>query len=490
LDFLLLVPTAYAYRQLADKGTLAVLVHDRPEDLYRDPLLILVPALFILTAALMTLRVFPLIMRLIDGLVSVIPWTMPYLAFRRLSRQSQGYINPLLLIIVSLALGVYTLSMAASLDQWLFDRMYYRVGADLTFEPGLLNAVGSGPPGGSLSSLSGPSIPLPDEFLDLPGVIAATRVGDYPVSIGLSGRNKIIGRFLAIDRLDFPSVAWFRYDFADEPLGALMNRLALLPDGILVSQQFLKENPFQVGDRVTLKVAVNNELITESSFTVAGTFKYFPTIYEEDRVTVVGNLEYLSTLFGTLVPHHVWLRTQEDVDGQAILKAVSKTGVDAVRRKNAQALIAEEQARMERVGIFGTLSVGFLAAVVIAAMGLLVYSYASLQERLYRFAVLRAVGLMRHQIVGQAILEYTFLTACGAAAGAFIGAAASELFVPFFRVTGERGIPLPPMIPIIAQQDIRRLAMTFAGVMVLMGVAVITRALSWRHFYRLRGHWG
>ena len=40
-----------------------------------------------------------------------------------------------LLVIVSLALGVYTLSMAASLDKWLVDRMYYRVGTDLTFTP-------------------------------------------------------------------------------------------------------------------------------------------------------------------------------------------------------------------------------------------------------------------------------------------------------------------------------------------------------------------
>ena len=80
--------------------------------------------------------------------------------------------------------------------------------------------------------------------------------------------------------------------------------------------------------------------------------------------------------------------------------------------------------------------------------------------------------------------------ACGAGAGAFIGVAASELFVPFFRVTGEKGTPLPPLIPINAGQDIRHLAMTFAGIMVLLGVVVITRALSRRRFAMLRGHWG
>ena len=49
---MLLLVTFYAYRQLADSGSLALLVQDRPEDLYQDPLLILVPALFIVTAAM------------------------------------------------------------------------------------------------------------------------------------------------------------------------------------------------------------------------------------------------------------------------------------------------------------------------------------------------------------------------------------------------------------------------------------------------------
>jgi ABC-type antimicrobial peptide transport system permease subunit len=245
-----------------------------------------------------------------------------------------------------------------------------------------------------------------------------------------------------------------------------------------------------MGDKITLQIAVSDEIEIVSSFTVAGTYKYFPTVYEEDRVAVIGNLEYLSNLIGTLVPHHIWLRTQEDADGQVVLKAVSKTGVDAIRQRDARALIAEEKARTERVGVFGTLSIGFLAAIVMAAMGLLIYSHASLQERLYHFTVLRAVGLMRRQVVGQVILEYTLLTVCGAAAGAFIGVAASELFVPFFRVTGEKGLPLPPLIPVIAQQDIRYLVVTFAGIMVLMEVVVIAKALSRLHSGVLRGYWG
>ena len=117
-----------------------------------------------------------------------------------------------------------------------------------------------------------------------------------------------------------------------------------------------------------------------------------------------------------------------------------------------------------------------------AALGLLVYGYASLQQRLYRFAVLRAVGLLHRQVMGQVILEYSALTAYGATAGALIGAAASQLFSPFFRVTGEKGIPLPPLIPVVAWNEISRLTIAFAGLLVLLELAVLAAALRRRLF--------
>lgn len=483
LDLLLLIPTAYAYRQLADRGSLARLVDEQATDLYRDPLLILVPALFILTAALMTMRLFPPVMRLLDSLASVTPWLTPHMALRQLGRQSQGYINPLLLVIVSLALGVYTLSMAASLDQWLIDRMYYRVGADLTFAPFSESIQESG-------RVDGEWIPPTGEFLALSGVAAATRVGDYSASVFLSQRDSIRGRFLAIDRLNFPSVAWFRYDFATEALGALMNRLALSPDAILVSQEFLEAHHLNIGDQISLLIAINSELGVSTSFTIAGTYNYFPTVYEEEKPTIIGNLDYLSGFLGVTVPHSIWLRLHAGVAGKTVFENIPKMGIETSHDRDTQALIDQELAKMERVGVFGTLSVGFLAATVMATLGLLIYSYASLQDRLYRFAVLRAVGLMRRQIVGQVVLEYMFLTAYGAAAGAFIGALTSELFVPFFRVTSAKEVPLPPLIPVIAQDSIGQLAITFASLIILLEVVIITLALYQRLVGVLKGHWG
>ncbi|RPH58828.1 MAG: FtsX-like permease family protein, partial [Chloroflexi bacterium] len=171
LDFLLILPTYYAWFQMSQRGSLAGLVASRPEDLYQDPLLIIVPALFIITAALVTMRLFAVAMRLLDVLANRTPWLTIHLALRQLGRQSHEYISPLLLVIISLSMGIYTLSMAASLDQWLVDRMYYRAGADFTFRP-LVAGPDSQPSDGNW-------VAAPSEFTKLPGVLGATRVGNY-----------------------------------------------------------------------------------------------------------------------------------------------------------------------------------------------------------------------------------------------------------------------------------------------------------------------
>ena len=479
LDLLLVVPTAYAYDQLVSQGSLGMLVRDRPEDLYKDPLLILVPALFIVSLSLVAMRPFPLAMRLLDWIANRSPWLPIHLALRQLGRQSHTYINPLLLVIVSLALGVYTFSMAASLDQWLVDRIYYRAGADLSFEPfSEVIALSGGTTGAEW-------IPPVGEYEAVPGIANATRVGDYNAEIRLPN-GRVRGRFLGIDRTDFSDAAWFRPDFSGESLGGLMNRLASSSDAVLVSQRFLEENVLQIGDQLSILVITDAGVSVTSNFTVAGVYTYFPTVYDE-QVTVVGNLDFLFSFFGITMPHNIWLDLATGVDGEVVLATIpEQTGVDAIRVADVSATVTVEQAQMERVGVFGTLSVSFLMSALMAALGLLTYSYASLHERLFQFSVLRAVGMPRRTLMVQVMLEYTTLTAYGAIAGVIIGSFAAELFVPLFRVSGDGPMPLPPLLPVVAHNEILPLVLFFAGAMILLELVVLSTALYQRIFVALR----
>jgi putative ABC transport system permease protein len=485
LDILLVIPMLYGYRQLLNRGSLGELVRENPEELYQDPLLIIVPALFVIVASLLAMRLFPWVMRLIDWLAHRTPWLAPHLALRQLGRYSQNYINPLLLVIVSLALGVYTLSMAASLDQWLIDRIHYRVGTDVTFKP--FSEVEMLEPGGGAEW-----VPPIDEFRMLPGVLDAARVGDYEahISVAAGDSQRVKGKFIGVDRVDFGRVSWFRYDLAREPLGALMNRLATQDDGILVSQKFLTDNHLSIGDKVAIHVLADFGASVQTEFTVVGVYALFPTIYEEQTV-VIGNLEHLFSFFGMTMPHSIWLRLQPGADGATVLEKVLTTGIGTLNNRITERIIEEEQAKMERVGVFGTLSVGFGAAAFMAALGLLTYSYSSLHERLYVFSVLRSIGLKRFQIIHQVALEYAILIAYGALAGVMAGAVAAELFVPLFRVTGEQFTPQPPLLPIIAREQIWPLALIFTSLMIILEMGIISAAIYQRLSNALRlGHQG
>ena len=486
LDLLLILPAAYGYRLLSQQGSLAMLVKDRPSDLYQDPLLILLPALFTLVAALLAMRLFPLILRLMDRMASVVPWVTPHLALQQLGRQSQAYINPLLLIIVCLALGVYTFSLAGSLDKWLEDRMYYQVGADVAFQPMLVSEGSSG------TSQEPVFLPL-EEYLKLPGVQTGTAVGNFPARVSFTGGRQMRGRFLAVDRLTFPKVAWFRRDFADEPMGGLMNLLAQQQDAILVPEAVLEAGDLQVGDQLRIAISLESTTSMEAVFTIVGSYTYFPTVYEE-YPTAIGNLEYLSYTYGMPVPESIWLKLKPDGDGAEVLRIVRDgMGIEPVGGRDTVGLIAAERGKTERVGVFGTLSIGFMASAVMAFSGLLINTYASLSERLYRFTILYAIGLQRRQILGQVLMEYLFLTAYGATAGALIGSQVSRFFAPFFRITGAQEIVRPPLIPIIARAQITDMAIAFALIMILLELGIIGSAL-YRRFFRqalgLRGGQG
>ncbi|MCB0183816.1 MAG: hypothetical protein KDE31_06110, partial [Caldilineaceae bacterium] len=360
----------YVYQQLERRGTLAVgangeaMLHAADQggpaavsaQLFQDPLLILAPALFILAVTLVSMRVFPWLLRLFDLLASRTPWLTMHLALRQLGRSSQQYITPLMLIIVALAMGIYTRSMAESLDQWLIDQVYYSVGADLSFVPYVETSDGSA------AKIEG-LIPPKDEFAVLPGVQAATRVGDYPMTIETGESRGLNGRLLALDRVDFSSVAWFRPDFADESLGALMNRLAAAPESVLVPQALLTRLNLRVGDSLTMRVRLADGISTTGAFTIVGVYRHFPTV-QTDEVVVVGNLEHLFTEAGAEFEHAIWLRTTANVDEKTLFAAVERTGVEPSMPRNARATIAADQAKFERVGIFGTLTVGFIAATV------------------------------------------------------------------------------------------------------------------------------
>ncbi len=483
LDLILLVPPFYGWYQLAKQGTITL--GSGGNDPFSNPLLFLVPVLFCFSLGLLFLRFFPLLMKLLAGLSAWLPATTLLLTLRQLARSTTQYAGPLLLLTLTVSLATFTASMAVTLDSHLWDQVYYQVGADVnlaelgesTEETETVTLPGQDTTSDTTSEDEPLWLFLPvSEHLTVPGVEAASRVGDYSATANIGGRQQA-GQILGIDRVDFPGVAFFRPDFAyNESLGELMNRLAVASDGILVSSSFLAQQGLTVGDPLRLTVGAAGDY-AEVSFTIVGSLGLFPTLYPQDGPFFVANLDHIHNALGGTYPYDVWLATDPAADSDAIVEGVRDLGLVVVTDRDARETIAAEQTRPERQGLFGLLSVGFIAAAALTVIGFLVYAVVSFQRRFIELGMLRAIGLSTRQMAAYLAGELAALILTGVALGSGLGVWASTLFIPYFQVGSDKTALVPPFVVQVAWQQLGVILIIF-GAMFVVAVAVLAVLLT------------
>lgn len=482
LDVLLLLLALYGLYILRAEGRLQLLGRSLGTmDPFQNPLLFLLPAFFIVALSLIALRLLPYLLSVLALLAARFPGPVPVLVLRQLSRNAGAQQAPLYLLLLTLSLAGFIASTASTLDASLHDGIYYQVGADLMLRES--GEVQGGDEGGAIPDpfsvdpsqtyQANPEkvlwnfLPVSDH-LQLPGVQAATRIGRYDGQLTAGGRSTQ-GRLIGIDRVDFPEVAFFRPDFASEPLIALMNRLALEPEALLVDRHTWENYHLKTGDRVEIAVQLGD--VQPIHFIVAGFLDLFPSVYPEDGPFFIANLDYIFEASGGLQPYDIWLRTRPDTDSQTIVTGIQNMGVPVIYAQDSRLTLQEVFNAPNRQGMLGLLSVGFLTSIVLTGIGFLLFSIISFQDRFIQLGVLRALGLSSRQMAATLVLEQCFLILIGLASGTLIALLTSALFIPHLPMTlGSHPGSLP--IPIhIAWADIDRVYLSF-GAMVFLGVGV------------------
>lgn len=483
LDVLLLIPAGYGAYLLQQQGSIVVPGTALQGGLFDNPLLFLVPALGALALTLLVLRILPLLMWAISWVAGRTNSVGFLLATRYLARDPGFYTAPLILLILTLSLSAFTASLAQTLDNHLYDQSYYRVGADVKLvELGQSNETTAAGPGGGEAPAAGQSAsaaqpaaePTPTgpkwvfvpvaEHLKAPDVTAATRVGEFSASIQAQG-NWEEAHLIGIDRIDFPKVAYWRRDFAPANLGALMNALAVAPEGILLRREFMALNRIRVGDQVQVRVSNFGQSAT-MTMQVVGEIDYFPTWYpetdpEEYLPLIVANLDYIFEMSGGEMPYDVWVRTKPGVDLNRMERDLSALDLVVVDYTSAPERIASEQRRPERQGLFGVLSVGFLAAAFLTVLGFFLYALFSFRRRFIELGTLRAIGLSPGQMTAFLAWELAFLILLGLGAGTYLGALISQVFIPHLQVGTDIQSMTPPFQVEIAWPAIMRIYALF-----------------------------
>jgi putative ABC transport system permease protein len=480
LDLLLLIPAAYGAYLLQQQGSIIWPGSEAltGETAFQNPLLLLVPALAILALTLLFLRLLPPMMTFLAWLVAALGGVGLLLATRQLARSPGFYTAPMVLLVLTLSLSAFTASLAQTLDNHLFDQVYYQVGADISL-------VDSGLSTSSADPFAPPAEPTPtstardeprwvflpvSDYLETPGVTGATRVVTYEAVTSLSGARQE-GTFLGLEWGNFPWVAYWRADFSPSYLIELTNALALTPEGVLLPRNFLRQHALNRGDRIQVEVRAYGEKIV-MPMQVVGSFDLFPTWYPDDGPIFVGNLEYFFEQAGGQFPYNVWLKTDPQANYQRVTEAMRQSELQVLTPNVSLALATDSQLAPERQGLFGVLSVGFIASALLTVLGFMLYTLFSFRQRVIELGVLRAIGLSSGQMTLFLAWELIFLISSGLLLGTFLGAWTSQFFIPFLQVGSEVAARTPPFLVEIAWPAIFRIyllfGLLFAGALLIL----------------------
>jgi putative ABC transport system permease protein len=270
-------------------------------------------------------------------------------------------------------------------------------------------------------------------------------------------------------------VTYWRRDFAPLPLGYLMNDLARTSEGILVQRTFMETNALRIGDSLTViayPFGVNHDL----DMTIVGTFDYFPTWYPDQGPLIVGNLDYFFEQVGGEFPYDVWLKTAPNADYTALIKNVTDLYLHLSNEKVSPLLLAAEQARPERQGFFGVLSVGFASLALLTVLGFLLYALFSFRRRFIELGMLRAVGLSSIQMLIFLSSELAVLILAGLGVGTGLGIWVSDLFIPHLQVGASLATRIPPFIVQIDWGSVFQIYILF-GLLFFVALSVLAAML-------------
>jgi len=262
------------------------------------------------------------------------------------------------------------------------------------------------------------------------------------------------------------------------PLSALLNESALA---------LLGTAPGLVADAVVedLKVPVNVRAVT----------RFFPTL-DPSQAFIVVNLAHLRSVSATLgfvdgeFANELWLTFKPGVsleDQRALVTKLADPAGGAPLRLRGEVL--HQQAQLEEVGAdptlqasgTGILAVAFAAVLGLSTLGFVVTLVLGARSRAIEFAVLRAVGSSRRQILRAMVLEWGVVLLIGGAIGVLLGRRVASVMLSFLEVTDQGTRVLPPFI---LETDWRTLALGAGALVVLVAVGL---AFTWLEAMRRAG---
>ena len=431
-----------------------------------QPVLFVLPALFLFAAGLLCLRLFPLMLRVWNAVMNNrVPVTM-YLTLTQLSRSAAAFYPLMILMILTIGLGVYNASAARTMDVNANDRALYQYGSDV-----VLKTAWEGIQDENDANKIYYNEPSFQAYRNLEGVEAAARVLSATGKATVGGKTSGNVRLIGIDNADFAGTAWFRDDLFPIHPYVYLDALGQMEQAALVSAAFAERYGLQPGDPIRVGIGYGNEPL---DLVVVSTVPYWPSLYPDESPFLVANLDYIYQQTEKM-PYDVWLNMEDGAKLAPALETLAERGIAVVQADDVRGELIDRRNHPAQGGVFGILSLGFLISLLVSLLGYLIFWFFALSRRAVQLGILRAMGLSRVQLTGMLLLEQLFTTGLSVAAGLGLGTVASRLFLPFLQ-GGEAGRQVPPFRIVFDSDDTMKLYAA-TGIMLAAGACLLVLQL-------------
>lgn len=454
VEVVLVVAVSYGYYQLYTQ-------YDPASDVFSNPLTLALPVVCTVTIGVIANRVLPWLLVLSEKIARRSDGLAAILALQTLARRPERLQTTVLLLTITLGIGGYMASMAATIDTASRNGLAYRIATDTQ----LIESAATLKPNTDTQGNRYLITPL-GAHAKLPGVTAYAPIGNYQGRISIGSQN-IDTNVVAIDRTRFLHVvphfddAWLGNN---ESLGQLMNQLALRRDGVIIDRRIAGNS--NIGDRVAVTLFIEDSQV-DVRMRIVAMVDGWPGQYSSDKPFLIANMGFVADEFGYLPPSDVWLRRDTTVSLDEILTAARAAAIPVIDTVDYAEAQLTEFTRPERQGLFGMLSIGFIAAAGLTIMAIVVSALATMRQRNIELGMLQAMGMPTQTARAVLIIEQSVTTLSGMLCGLVAAVVCATSILPSLHAGVAPHRDVPASTPITAWSTIAIMIVVYAGVILV-----------------------
>ena len=481
LDVIILAVALYGLFSYSNQKDM--LAQQVQEGASMDPLLFLCSSLFMIGAALLSLRILPLITGAVFHLFK--RWWSPalYTAFLRVirTRRSQAFI--VVFLVLTIALGIFNAQAARTINANEERNIRYSNGAELVLQEKWED--------NSALRKRDPSLPLIykepafSRYEDLEGVRSATKVyvtDDAVVNLSKNGNVPNL-TLMGIHTKTFGETVQIEDGLLKHHFYEYLNAMAQDSLAVLVSRNFQTNYGVELGSYLRVGQPGNNII----DVIVCGFVDYWPgyspTVYAQDsdgvtkemeNFLIVANLNMVQKSWG-VTPYQVWIDAEDST--QFIYDFAQKEGVTFLSVKDTSAQIIAMKNDPVFQGTNGILTVGFVVVLLLCCVGFLIYWILSIKSRSLQFGIYRAMGMSMGEVLSILICEQIFISGTAIAIGTGVGFLTSKLYMPLIQMAFASYDTVLPLQIIGDSSDMVRL-FAVIGTMILVCMVILGWLIS------------